>query len=84
LAIRHDFWKAPMTETLYQIPVSQQEIDQINSVYEKYGEKFRFIGIVLGDDDWYFIMSNTQSGKQHWLSCVGTIENFEYELVSRP
>lgn len=38
------------------------------------GKKFRFFGLVCGEDDYYFGMYELESKKVRLVSCVGSLE----------
>lgn len=44
------------------------------------GVKNHFFGLVHADDDYYYGLV-TKGGKLNLLSCVGSIENYGYELI---
>lgn len=46
------------------------------------GNVYRFIGVLIAEDDYYYAMMPCNgSGKLRLLSCVGSIESFGYEKV---
>jgi hypothetical protein len=44
------------------------------------GENFTFTGLVHSDDDYYYLMISTVTGKAELLSCVGDFEGFGYTI----
>lgn len=57
--------------------------DKIGSKYANgMGKRFTLIGIMLGDDDWYWVMWPSEGTKiPVFLSCVGDIEGFGYDPI---
>lgn len=50
--------------------------------YTYKGQRYVLIGIMLGDDDWYWVMwPGPGSTGYHLSSCVGMPEDAGYELV---
>lgn len=43
--------------------------------------EYLFFGLVHGGDDYYYGMVSTKDGKVRLLSCVGSIEGFDFEEV---
>ena len=43
-------------------------------------QKYKFFGVVIGEDDYYYGMISKEGGMR-LLSCVGYIEDFGYTLV---
>lgn len=63
----------------------RQLVDETSNVLDKIfvdkkGNRFRFFGIVIGSDDYYYGMSQIPTGKTHLLSCVGNFQTWELEL----
>lgn len=54
----------------------------IGGKYRFDGELYDLVGIMLGDDDWYWVLwSSDRKGQEPiLLSCVSTPEKFGYEL----
>lgn len=46
----------------------------------KTGEKYTFVGVIVGSDDYYYGMESKEHGLMQ-LSCVGDIEGFGFELI---
>ena len=46
------------------------------------GSKCRFIGIMIGDDDYYYTMWYPETRETKYLLCVGDIETFNYSPAS--
>lgn len=46
---------------------------------DKKGDVYVFFGLVHASDDYYYGMSNIETKKVILLSCVGDIEDFEFE-----
>jgi len=42
----------------------------------------KFIGIMHGDDDYYYVMYNYKTKQSHFLSCVGWMSDHGYVQVS--
>lgn len=52
-----------------------------NKMYrDKFGVCYRFRGIMHGNEDYYYVFTSSE-GDYQLLSCVGSIENFGYELI---
>ena len=61
--------------------LQEEYTDKYDSVYtDDKGVDYLFFGLVEGADDYYYGMSNCQTGKVKLLSCVGHIEAFGYTL----
>jgi hypothetical protein len=45
------------------------------------GKYYRFFGVVIGSDDYYYGMANSETGKVLLLSCVGNLETHDFEVV---
>lgn len=47
------------------------------------GYEYELIGIMYGDDDWYWVMARGGKIDKNvaFLSCVGTIEDFGFECI---
>lgn len=63
----------------------RQLVDETSHVLDKVfvdkkGNRYRFFGIVIGSDDYYYGMSEIPTGKTHLLSCVGNLETWEFKL----
>lgn len=63
--------------------IIQKEQDNFDKVYnDRKGVVHRFIGVLIGSDDYYYAMMPCDgSRKLQLLSCVGSIESFGYEKV---
>lgn len=48
--------------------------------YEYKGQKYRFFGVVIAEDDYYYGMYNEKMGMR-LLSCAGYIEGFDFKLI---
>ena len=46
-----------------------------------YGTYHIFVGVMHGDDDYYYVMFEIASERCKFLSCVGSLETHGYELV---
>jgi len=45
------------------------------------GTYHRLLGVLHGDDDYYYVMYELESERCKFLSCVGSIESHGYTLV---
>ena len=56
----------------------------MNKIYinDRDGQAYRFIGVLHAPDDYYYCMVS-MTGEQNLLSCVGSIENYGYELEDK-
>jgi hypothetical protein len=70
-----------MTEHASNLPFCCQE--QIGSRWKYRAITYSLAGIMLGDDDWYYVMWPVTQGafvsEIRLLSCVGSIEAYGYE-----
>ena len=57
--------------------------DLIGQWWRKDGYEYKLLGILYGDDDWYWVMCRGGRLNKHTqlLSCVGSIEVFGYEKI---
>lgn len=61
--------------------IIREERERIGKIFvDEKGNEWRFFGVVHGDDDYYYGMS--RKGELRLLSCVGSIEGFDYALRS--
>ena len=75
------------------IPVYTKPKDNLTLIRERYQDKFgklyadntgqiyKFIGIVIAEDDYYYGLMNLYDKKWTLSSCVGYLENSGYEEV---
>lgn len=49
---------------------------------DKNGLNYKFIGVLIAEDDYYYAMLPVGGGKLELLSCVMDIETFGYEKVN--
>ena len=56
--------------------------DKFNKLYaDNTGQIYKFIGIVIADDDYYYGLMNMNDKTWALSSCVGYLENSGYEEV---
>lgn len=71
-----------MTDHVSNLPYCERHL--IGKRYIRDGKEFECLGIMLGDNDWYYVMYPRSEGAVlSLLSCVGSIEGFGYEPVRR-
>lgn len=49
--------------------------------YNHKGEAYIFVGVLHGDDDYYYVMWNINTSISVLLSCVGSIEGWGYTII---
>jgi hypothetical protein len=49
---------------------------------DRTGKHFSLAGVMLGDDDYYYVLWPVEGGGVQLLSCVGSIEGFGYSLIN--
>lgn len=66
--------------------IIEQYEDRFNTLWsdKSTGEIYKFIGIIVADDDYYYGLMNMHSKKWVMSSCVGYLEDFGYEVVNEP
>jgi len=59
--------------------------DLIGQWWRHDGYEYKLIGILYGEDDWYWVMARAGRLNKHTqlLSCVGDIEAFDYEKIEK-
>jgi hypothetical protein len=48
---------------------------------DSYGTYHTFVGVLHGDDDYYYVMYEIVSERCKFLSCVGSLKSHGYTLV---
>lgn len=53
---------------------------QIGKYFTNKGIEYKFFGLVIGDDDYYYGMWDIKNQKLMLLSCVGNLDTHEFDM----